>query len=211
MNRTRLLRILLLLLTFSCHAYAQRVEHQFGALKNEFTVWNANSFATGHVFGFAQHRGLYATAFRYGRTILTRHHLTLKYTIEAVPAAVLSEPYLDGQPVIGPIAKGSPHQLIYGGGFNPVGLQLNFRRGKRLQPFGTFNGGFLYFSRKVISPQASQFNFTVAGGAGVEFFVSANRAFQVGYRYHHLSNANITDRNPGTDSQMIFFGFSIFH
>lgn len=139
---------------------------------------------------------------------MERQRISLRYTIEAIPAAVLSEPYLDGTPVIGLLGRISPHREIYGGGLNPVGFQLNFRARKRIQPFGSFNGGFLYFSRKVLSPQASQFNFTVAMGAGVEIYTSATRAIQIGYRYHHLSNANITDRNPGTDSNMIYFGFS---
>jgi len=200
--------VISILLLIHAGAYAQEPRHEFGRMKNEFVIWNADSFASGHIFGFAQNRSLYLTGFRYGMMILERQRISLRYTIEAIPAAVLSEPYADGRPVLGFLGRISPHREIYGGGLNPIGLQLNFRARKRVQPFGSFNGGFLYFSRKVLSPEASQFNFTVAMGGGVEIFTSSNRAIQIGYRYHHLSNANITDRNPGTDSNMIYFGFS---
>jgi opacity protein-like surface antigen len=99
---------------------------------------------------------------------------------------------------------------VYGVGANPVGLQMNFRRGKRLQPLWDFEGGFLYFSQRVLAAEGSQFQFTVATGPGAQFFFTPRTALTVGYRYHHMSNANISNRNPGTDTNQLYFSFSLF-
>jgi lipid A 3-O-deacylase len=58
---------------------------------------------------------------------------------------------------------------------------------------------------------ATQFNFTAQLGGGVQLFTSSRRAaLDLGYKYHHISNANLGNRNPGMDSHMLFIGVSLF-
>ena len=70
-------------------------------------------------------------------------------------------------------------------------------------------GQRLNFARPVLSPRGSQLNFTIHYGGGVQVFTSAHRAITLGYKYHHMSNAEIAD-NPGTDSNMVYIGWSFF-
>jgi hypothetical protein len=179
----------------------------FGSRKNEWSHWYGASFGSGHVFGFAQDRRLYLANARYGRSFATVKNIRLRYTAEITPLAVLCEPYAGGVPTLG---TGTSRAFTYGGGFSPVGLQINFRDGKRLQPVLDSNGGALWFTRPVLSPEASRFNFTVHVGVGLQIFLPPGRALTMGYRYHHLSNANIMNRNPGTDSHMLYARFSFF-
>jgi hypothetical protein len=43
----------------------------------------------------------------------------------------------------------------------------------------------------------------------VQFFTASRRSFTIGYKYHHLSNAETGTINPGIDSNIIYLGFSI--
>jgi Lipid A 3-O-deacylase (PagL) len=46
---------------------------------------------------------------------------------------------------------------------------------------------------------ATQFNFTAQLGAGVQVFTSRHHSIDFGYKYRHISNANLGRINPGTD------------
>lgn len=173
--------------------------------KHEFTIWQGVSFANGHVFGFAQERHLTLTGVRYGRRVFAAGPVTLRFTAEFIPVANLTEPYAGEVPTLSSSAK---RRAVLGAGFNPVGLQLELRTGTRWQPFFESNGGFLYFERRILSSEASRFNFTIALGGGAKFYLNERFALLAGYRYHHLSNANITNRNPGVDTQQVFGGIS---
>jgi hypothetical protein len=198
-----MVRVTLVLLIASAVALAQ----EYGETKNEFSHWYGVSFGSGHVFGFAQDRRLYVANVRYGRSFANIKSIKVRYTAEITPVAVLSEPYAGGVATLG---VGTSREYIYGGGFSPLGLQINFRDRKRMQPVLDSNAGALWFTRPVLSPEASGFNFTIHLGFGLQMFVSQTRAVTVGYRYHHMSTANITDRNPGTDSHMVYVRFSVF-
>jgi hypothetical protein len=179
----------------------------YGTQTHQFTQWNAISLGSGNVFGFAHDRRLYESGLAYGFAFFHTRRISLRYSLEVIPVAYLSEPYLNGSPTLGRVS--TERREIYGGGVSPVGFQLNLRRGRRLQPMADFHAGFLYFSRRILSDQASQFNFTVALGLGAQLFTTGRGAISAGVRYHHLSNANITSRNPGTDSYQLWVGYSV--
>jgi hypothetical protein len=101
-------------------------------------------------------------------------------------------------------------RTVYGAGAAPIGLKFNFRRNRRVQPFGHATGGFLYFSDWVPVPVSSQFNFTFDFSGGVQIVNSNRRSFSLGYKFQHISNGNTGFFNPGVDVQMVFAGFSIF-
>ena len=54
----------------------------------------------------------------------------------------------------------------------------------------------------------SKFNFTPQAGVGLSFDVGDNNRWLIGVRWHHISNANIYDTNPGRDSIMVWTGIS---
>jgi Lipid A 3-O-deacylase (PagL) len=173
---------------------------------NEFGVWIGYSPHSFVLEGTSLHRHLFLLNLQYARILGSRGPFTLKYSADAIPVALETQPttyYIVHKKVL----KNSAG-TIFGAGANPVGFQVNFGR-KNFQPFANSSIGFLYFNRQVPAPASSQFNFTFNFGGGIQFFTAARRSFTVGYKYHHLSNADTGIINPGIDSNVLYLGFSL--
>jgi opacity protein-like surface antigen len=164
---------------------------------NEFGVWFDGQFGTGHAFSSTFDARMYQVEARYSHLVYTNRLLALRYLAEVVPLSVVGDPQASGQRV-----------YAYGAGGSPLGAQVNFLNRRRIQPFLTSGGGFLYFNRRMFG--ATQFNFTAQLGAGVQVFTSRHHSIDFGYKYHHISNANLGRYNPGLDSHMVFMGVSFF-
>ena len=124
----------------------------------------------------------------------------MRWVFDAVPVAFVGDPH----------TVNGHRAYAYGVGGSPIGAQVNFVHFRRFEPFLTSGGGFLYFNHRMFGT-TQQFNFTAQLGAGVQLFSSSRRtALDVGYKYHHISNANLANQNPGMDSHMLFIGVSLF-
>jgi opacity protein-like surface antigen len=77
-----------------------------------------------------------------------------------------------------------------------------------LQPYINGTAGVLYFTEQVPVSGSSQFNFGVGWGAGVQIWHRENQSVSIGYKFHHISNANSANRNPGVDSNLLYAGYS---
>ena len=164
---------------------------------NEFGLWAGGSpGSTGNI----EDRQLFLFALRYGRVLAAWESVSLEYTLDIFPAAVVFEPHH--------ARRGS--STIYGAGLSPLGFKVNFAQQSWIQPFVAASVGFLYFEHDIPVPHSSRFNFTPEIGLGVEFFLAPQRALTLGYKFHHISNAGIGDDNPGMNSHVIYAGFSFF-
>jgi opacity protein-like surface antigen len=167
---------------------------------NEFGLWGGGSPDTAKVFGNVEDRKLFLVALRYGRILAAWESFSLEYTVDVFPVAIYSEP--------DHVRSGS--STLYGGGLSPFGFKINFLQQSWIQPFIAASVGFLYFQDDVPVPHSSRFNFTPELGVGVQFFVAPKRALTLGYKFHHMSNANTGESNPGMDSNVLYAGFSFF-
>lgn len=165
---------------------------------NEFGLWAGGSPDS---VGNIEDRQLLLVALRYGRVLAAWESVSLQYTLDIFPAAVVFEP--------DHFRSGS--STIYGAGLSPFGFKLNFLPQSWIQPFIDASVGFLYFQRDIPVPDSSRFNFTPEAGLGVQFFLAPNYALTLGYKFHHISNAGISQNNPGMNSHVIYAGFSFFH
>jgi Lipid A 3-O-deacylase (PagL) len=177
---------------------------------NEFGIWGGISFDSPRLIGKTPDARFGNIGLRYGRVLAASKTVAFEWTIDAVPLAILSNNrftvVLSGSGFIVTQTRKS----VYGWGAAPIGLKFNFRRNRRVQPFGQATGGFLYFNEQVPVAGAARFNFTFDFSGGVQIVNSDRRAFSVGYKYQHISNGNRATFNPGVDAQMIFVGFSVF-
>jgi lipid A 3-O-deacylase len=57
--------------------------------------------------------------------------------------------------------------------------------------------------------RASQFNFTLQIAPGLRYFLSQRTAISIEYRFHHISDAGLTENNPGINADFVLLGFSI--
>jgi len=167
---------------------------------NEFGIWAGASPDSSEFIGNTEDRNLVLIGLRYGRVLAAWESVSLQYTLDVFPAAWVFEPSR--------VRRGG--STIYGAGLSPLGFKLNFLRQSWIQPFVAASVGFLYFEDDVPVPHSSQFNFTPEVGLGVQFFLAPRRALTIGYKLHHMSNANSGRTNPGMDSHVIYAGFSFF-
>ena len=177
-----------------------------GGSRNEFGLWAGYSPHSFVLEGTSLHRHLLLLNMQYARTLGAKGPFSLKYTEDVIPVALETQPttyYIVHHKVLKNTAG-----TVFGAGANPLGFQVNFGR-KKIQPFANSSIGFLYFTRQVPAPNSSQFNFTFNFGGGIQLFAASRRSFTVGYKYHHLSNADMGIINPGIDSNVIYVGFSL--
>lgn len=161
-------------------------------------------------------------------------HASVFYELEVAPVLLIQNPIatdvynLSSGPIVmsGPIVElcvtgsyvsydGLPfvrtscgRRWEYAGGASPVGFRVNFDPEKRLQPFIDSHLGFLLSSRDEPVSGSSNFNFTFEFGAGLELYRNTGRSVALEYRLHHLSNAYLSNNNPGVDSQIIKLTYS---
>ena len=56
----------------------------------------------------------------------------------------------------------------------------------------------------------STFTFVVWAGVGASYFVTDRTALYAGYRYEHISNGGLDDRNRGLETNSGVFGVSFY-
>jgi hypothetical protein len=172
----------------------------------EYAIWSGGNFADGHIIGFSQGRRLIPMGVVWAPVLARHKHFVVRYRMDAIPAAFLHDDRLAPPKQI----RLRGMRWVYGAGISPVGAQVDFRPRARLRPFFEVTGGFLYFTSKVLAYGGTQFNFTVAPGGGVHIALSPRTALILGYKYHHMSNADLNHDNPGVDSQELYCGVSLF-
>jgi len=184
--------VIAMLLTTS--AIAQERQHAY----SEYTCWFGGAFGNGHAFSNTLDARNYQFENRYERLIYSSEPFAVRWVFDVTSALV-------GDP-----RTGNGHRVYsYGIGGSPVGAQVNFVHFRRVEPFLTSAGGFLYFNHQMFGQ--TNFNFTAQLGGGVQLFTANRRtSLDLGYKYHHISNANLGNQNPGLDSHMVFIGLSIF-
>jgi hypothetical protein len=173
----------------------------------EIGVWGAFSPDSIEGIGKSQHRKFFELNGQYAATILTGRGVAVKWVSELVPLALLNEPteyYFNTKHVQTGHRAGA---TTYAGGVTPLGMQVNFWNGHRVQPFFDAHGGMLYFTRQEPVPNSSQFNFTFNFGAGVQVFTGKRSSLLLGYKYHHISNNETAPQNPGVDSPEAYAGY----
>ncbi|MGI8787356.1 MAG: acyloxyacyl hydrolase [Pyrinomonadaceae bacterium] len=185
--------------------------------RNEFSVWAAYAPDIPRLFSGSRRSTFGEIGFQYARRIATSRNVALKYTIDAIPFAVLSfrrELLIQATPTT--FGYDRPRETAYGIGLTPVGFQLNFLRQRKIQPFITANAGLISFNKSVPDDRSPlrpdrrgrQFNFTLAGGGGVEFLTEEGRSVRVGFKFHHISNASTGNINPGFDQNLFYVGYT---
>ncbi len=87
-----------------------------------------------------------------------------------------------------------------GEGMSPVGFKWNFRPRHALQPFLIGHGGYMYSTQSIPVDNSASFNFTFDFGAGLELYRTRTRSIRAEYRYHHISNHDTANQNPGIDN-----------
>lgn len=203
--KAHLVPVFFSIILMAANSFAQNEE----VGKNEISIWGGFSpDSTTSLIGRTPDVRFGIVALRYSRRFNNSNTVNLKYTADIIPAAFLNYPDIE-------IVRNPPSLVLvrptkYAFGAAPLGLQVNFRPRKKLQPFISATGGFLYFSQPTPNFGGTRFNFTADVGVGLEIRHKNKRAVTVGYKYHHISNAERGIINPGFDNNILYVGYAFF-
>jgi lipid A 3-O-deacylase len=94
------------------------------------------------------------------------------------------------------------------GGIAP-GLRYNFLTNTRFIPFFFAGVGFIALDAD-LARQSDGLNFILQSGLGLHYFISQQTALTGEWRFHHISNASIHDKNAGINSSLFMLGVTFF-
>lgn len=195
-------------------AAARQTEYMTSS--TEYGFWGGTSTVHKDLAGASAGGNFVIGAFRYSHAIKKGGSVRVKYFFDVVPVAVLNYPRERFLQLTPTVVVDRSRQTVYGFGFAPGGLQINFRNHKRVQPFIAGSLGLLYFTKPIpdnrtpLQPDkvGERLNFTGDPGAGVEIGLKNNRSFFIGYKYYHISNGFRGNVNVGFNSNMIYAGMN---
>jgi hypothetical protein len=109
------------------------------------------------------------------------------------------------EPQINPVVN-SKMNIEYGIG---LGIKYMYPITDKLSPYIMGSVGPHYIS-VVTNDQANGFIFADTIGVGFYYFLTKNSAINLGYRFRHISNADLADPNSGIDTHSGTIGYSVF-
>jgi len=95
----------------------------------------------------------------------------------------------------------------YAVGLAPFGLEVTTPAEQRVSAFLSSAGGGLLFTRSFPDVTGRRTNFTLEAGGGFRVRVGQSQWAQLGYKYHHMSNAGTAFANPGLDGNLLYAGY----
>jgi hypothetical protein len=138
------------------------------------------------------------------------HQLTMaSLSIGRVMAGSTGKGSLELLVDIAPFIQVRQPDSVRGWSVSPLFVRWNFpaigARGPRI--FGEISGSLLFTSAPV-PVRTTTFNFRDEAGFGVRFEENHGRAWLIGYRFQHISNAGRVKPNPGANFNFVYLGVS---
>lgn len=164
------------------------------AAGSEIQVWTGGGSA---VPGGAQNTGVWNLGFRYGWVLTGPHgpgflRGRFEYAVDAVPMFLVFQ----------------PSGTAYGAGLNPVAVKWNFDAGSRVKPYLDITEGVL-FTNILVPAGTSHVNFDSSFALGLNV-PHGRYHWNVEVRYMHISNAGLTNPNPGLNTIQFRLGLGLF-
>ena len=78
-----------------------------------------------------------------------------------------------------------------------------------IRPYLEAGGGAVYEQTR-IRETTCDYNFLIVPGAGLEIFLTENAAFNLGYRFQHVSNGGRCTPNLGLNSSLVTIGVNYY-
>lgn len=161
---------------------------------SEWQVWTGG----GHgINGGQSGTGVWNLGLRYGLILTSPHgpgflRGQLEYAFDVVPVWVIAQ----------------RTNTAYGGSVDPFAFKWILSSPKKIKPFFQIEGGAL-FTNTNVPEGTSQINFTTSGGIGAHF-LGEKHNFSAEVRFQHISNAGMTNPNPGINTIQVRIGFGAF-
>ena len=172
------------------------------------TVGVGHNSPVTRLLGTTPHRDHLLISVSAATPILTAGVLRIYYDCQLLPIVLIrGNAPPDGFP---PSSGGNQvpgNEFGYAFGFSPFGIEIQGSPSKALTIFAATAAGGLWFDKEYPIPGAGRIDFTLEFGAGMFIALERDHWLEVGYKYHHLSNANTAALNPGVDANLFYLGY----
>jgi hypothetical protein len=164
----------------------------------EIEVWTGGGGDPIGSKGVTLGNAVWNAGFRYGWILTDAHgpgflRGRFEYALDALPVVMVFQP--------------GGH--AYGFGFDPWIMRWNLEPHHRISPYIELGGGGLISTREIPLGE-NHFNFTPTGALGVNI-LRGKYHWSVDFRYFHISDAQITAFNPGTDTFGVRIGWGVYN
>jgi hypothetical protein len=172
--------------------------------RHDFQFFAGYSPVSATLIGTTTDRRFFLAGFGYSYRCWIWPSVSIAYSGELLPAAVLFEP---GQY----LPQFVPSHAVYGFAVTPLGFTADFGRRHSVYPFLQTNEGIIASSEPIPInvPGATGLNFLIDVGGGIRIKTGQRRAISLGYKFLHISNGFTSAVNPGVDNNVFYAGFSI--
>lgn len=168
---------------------------------HELTIWAGLGFDSYSLWGKTPDTRTQYIGLGYNRKLLAINQAVLEYNLRIDLYSNYSYPAFNSN---------GKRSSLSGLGIAPIGFQLNFLSGKLLQPFLNTSAGITFLDNPFPDFRGEKLNFTLSAGGGLEFQFSSSVSLSLGIKYHHLSNGDRGQVNPGIDSNIYYTSITIF-
>jgi hypothetical protein len=174
------------------------------APRHDFQFFAGYSPVSATLIGTTTDRRLFIAGFGYSYRCWEWPKVSISYSGELMPAAVLFQPAQFLPPLV-------PSHAVYGFAVTPLGFTADFGRRHRVYPFLQTDEGIIASSEPIPInvTGATGLNFLIDLGGGVRVKMGERRAISLGYKFLHISNGFTSAVNPGVDNNVFYAGFSI--
>jgi hypothetical protein len=172
--------------------------------RHDFQFFAGYSPASATLIGTTTDRRFIVAGFGYSYRCWMWPSVSIAYSGELMPAAVLLQP---GQY----LPQFVPSHAVYGFAITPLGFTADFGRGHAVYPYLETNEGIIASSEPIpinVSG-ATGLNFLIDLGGGVRIKMGERHAISLGYKFLHISNGFTSAVNPGVDNNVFYAGFSL--
>ena len=87
-------------------------------------------------------------------------------------------------------------------------LRWHYGFGERISPFLEASAGGMEYTNLEVHETGSDFNFTNHVGAGVNVRLDPKTVLSLAYRFRHISNGGLAERNSGLEHHQGLLGIS---
>lgn len=201
---TRQLAILLLLSATPACAALCSADLSPSEPRHDFQFFAGYSPVSATLIGTTTDRRFLIAGFGYNYRCWVWPRVSISYSGELLPAAVLLQP---GQY----LPQFVPAHAVYGFAVTPLGFTADFGRRHRVYSFIQTNEGIVASSEPIPInvTGATGLNFLIDVGGGLRIKTGQRSAISFGYKFLHISNGFTSAVNPGVDNNIFYAGFSI--
>jgi hypothetical protein len=172
--------------------------------RHDFQFFAGYSPVSATLIGTTTGRRFVMAGFGYSYRCWAWPRVSISYTGDLLPAAVLLQP---GQY----LPQYVPAHAVYGFGLTPLGFTMDFGRRHKAYPFLETDEGIIASSEPIPIniTGATGLNFLIDLGGGLRIKTGDRSAVIFGYKFLHISNGFTSAFNPGVDNNVFYAGFSM--